>query len=63
MLQLILMLLGLAFSNNNTASTSNNTGNQATTQTIPGEGLEENGDDTGGNTGQKPPLSNPGTNP
>ncbi|WP_228383997.1 hypothetical protein [Chryseobacterium sp. JM1] len=58
------MLLGLAFSNNNTtASTSNSTGNQSTTQTIPGEGLEGEGNDTGGNTGQKPPVSDPGTNP
>ncbi|WP_139785320.1 hypothetical protein [Chryseobacterium phocaeense] len=64
MLQLILMLLGLAFSNNNTtASTSNNTGTEPTTQTTPGEGSEGSGDDTGGNTGQKPPLSDPGTNP
>lgn len=64
MIQFILMLLGLAFSNNNAnTATNNTTGNQTTIQASPGEGLEGNGEDTGGNTGQKPPLSDPGTNP
>lgn len=64
MIQLLLMLLGLAFSNNNANTTDNNNGNPITTQNDPGEGIDPEtggGDgDTGGNTGQLPP---PFTNP
>jgi hypothetical protein len=60
MIQFILMLLGLAFPNNNanTAACHNNP-TQITTQTSsdPGEGLDPGGSegDTGGDTGQTPP--------
>ncbi|UWX59987.1 hypothetical protein N0B40_16430 [Chryseobacterium oranimense] len=55
MLELILMLLGLAFSNNNANTTScNNNQTQTTVQLAdPGEGLDPG--DTGGETGQLPP--------
>ncbi|NML68788.1 hypothetical protein HHL23_03120 [Chryseobacterium sp. RP-3-3] len=71
MIQFILMLLSLAFSNNNanTAACNNNQG-QPTVQLAgdPGEGLDPgdgngngnghgNGGNTGGNTGQTPPFS------
>jgi len=52
MLELILMLLGLAFSNNNANTTSDNSNNQEqiTVQlTDPGEGVDPG--DTGGDTG------------
>ena len=72
MIQFILMLLGLAFSNNSQCATTNdNTQNPVTVQSPnsggssdPGTGTGT-GDDTGGNTGQKPPLSDPdpSTNP
>ncbi|MFC0428381.1 hypothetical protein [Chryseobacterium scophthalmum] len=67
MIQLILMLLGLAFGNNN-ANTTNTDNNQdpITVQnsggTTPGTGLGEDGG-TSGNTGQKPPFTDPSTNP
>ncbi|WP_157676826.1 hypothetical protein [Chryseobacterium sp. T16E-39] len=66
MIQFILMLLGLAFPNNNANSACHNNPTQITTQTSsdPGEGLDPggpgNGGSTGGNTGQNPP---PFTNP
>jgi len=56
MLELILMLLGLAFSNNNAKTTSDNGNNQEQTTvqlTDPGEGVDPG--DTGGETGQLPP--------
>lgn len=72
MIEIILMLFGLAFSNNNanTATCTNNQG-QATAQLINlGENPETgdgngngngnghgNGGNTGGNTGQTPPFS------
>ncbi|WP_426476467.1 hypothetical protein ACP3T3_14085 [Chryseobacterium sp. CBSDS_008] len=52
MLELILMLLGLAFSNNHANTTSDNSNNQGqiTVQlTDPGEGVDPG--DTGGDTG------------
>lgn len=65
MIEIILMLLGLAFSNNNanTAACNNNQG-QPTVQLIgsPGEGLDPgDGGPIGGNTGQLPPP--PSNNP
>ncbi|SHH11578.1 hypothetical protein SAMN05421866_2183 [Chryseobacterium oranimense] len=56
MIQFILMLLGLAFSNNNanTAACNNNNQTQTTVQLAdPREGLDPG--DTGGETGQLPP--------
>ena len=55
MLELILMLLGLAFSNNNANTTSCNSNQTQTTVQLadPGEGLDPG--DTGGETGQLPP--------
>jgi hypothetical protein len=70
MLQLILMLLGLAFSNNNGNSTAchNNNQDPVTVQndgpsdpgggTDPGTGTGNDGG-TGGNTGQTPPPFTP----
>ncbi|MDQ0783733.1 hypothetical protein [Chryseobacterium sp. W4I1] len=52
MLELILMLLGLAFSNNNANTTSNNSNNQEQTTvqlSDPGAGVDPG--DTGGDTG------------
>ncbi|MBT2621365.1 hypothetical protein [Chryseobacterium sp. ISL-6] len=67
MIQFILMLLGLAFSNNNTNTAAcHNNPTQITTQTSsdPGEGLDPGdggpGGGTTGDTGQTPP---PFTNP
>jgi len=66
MLELILMLLGLAFSNNNANTTTcNNNQGQPTVQLTsdPGEGLDPGntgGGPVGGNSGQTPP---PFTNP
>ena len=72
MIQIILMLLGLAFGQNNANTSGNNNSNdngQSTTQladpgtgTNPGTGTDPSGTggDTGGNTGQLPP---PFTNP
>lgn len=63
MIQFILMLLGLAFPNNNanTAACHNNP-TQITTQTSsdPGEGLDPGGSegDTGGDTGPVRPPKN-----
>ena len=65
MLQLILMLLGLAFGNHNT-DTSNNNGQITVQFSDPGDGFDPgdgtgddggpgNGGSTGGNTGQNPP--------
>lgn len=59
MLHLILMLLGLAFSNNHGNTTCNNHQNPVV-QNDPGSGENPGGDigddgDTGGNTGQLPP--------
>lgn len=60
------MLLGLAFSNGNTTNCNNNTQDPITVQnsggTTPGTGLGEDGG-TSGNTGQKPPFTDPSTNP
>lgn len=68
MLQLILMLLGLAFSNGNTRNCNNNDQAPITVQDTgggtgldPGTGTGDGG--TSGNTGQKPPFTNPSTNP
>lgn len=62
MMQLILMLLGLAFSNENTTSNNSNQ-NPITVQnaggTTPGTGLETDPGDTSGGSGQKPPFVNP----
>jgi hypothetical protein len=61
MIQFILMLLGLAFSNNNanTAACTNNNQGQTTVQ-VPnsGSGVDPGGSegDTSGGSGQKPPL-------
>lgn len=62
MIQLLLMLLGLAFGNNTANTTNCNNGNTLTTQNNPGTGFDPGsgtgGDDdggTGGNTGQLPP--------
>ncbi len=67
MIQFILMLLGLAFSNNNanTATTNNSQNIPVTMQSGPSDdtGMEGNGNgtghgnggNTGGNTGQVPP--------
>jgi hypothetical protein len=72
MLNLILMLIALAFGNNsaNTQSCNNDNNGQITTQLAPGDGTDPgegvdpdgpgNGGSTGGNTGQTPP---PFTNP
>lgn len=60
MLQLILMLLGLAFSNGNTTNCNNNNQDQITVQnsggTTPGTGIGTDPGDTSGGSGQKPPL-------
>lgn len=61
MIQLLLMLLGLAFSNGNTTNCDNH-GNTVTTQNDPGTGFDPgdppgSGGNTGGNTGQTPPPS------
>lgn len=58
MLQLIIMLLGLAFPNNTTTTFD---GNQNTGLTIPGNGTDSDGSSgpggsTSGNTGQVPPT-------
>lgn len=63
MLQIILMLLGLAFGNNNGNATCNNNGNNITTMDAgsgfdPGTGTDPDdgtGGPVGGNTGQIPP--------
>ncbi|MFP3596413.1 hypothetical protein [Chryseobacterium sp. SIMBA_029] len=58
MIQFILMLLGLAFSNNNAnTTTSDNNPNPVTMQSgIPGSGIDPGeGGDTGGDTIQVPP--------
>jgi hypothetical protein len=72
MIQFILMLLGLAFGNNNANTSCNNDNNGTVTiqLTNPGNGIDPgtgvdpdgpgNGGSTGGNTGQNPP---PFTNP
>ncbi|AZA52626.1 hypothetical protein [Chryseobacterium sp. G0201] len=69
MIQFILMLLGLAFSNNNANTTTcyDNNGNPVTVQNGPsdpggGTGTGEDGGPVGGNTGQIPPPFTP-TNP
>lgn len=59
MIQLILMLLGLAFGNNNANTTNCDNGNTVTTQSggtgiNPGMGTDPG--DTGGDTGHKPPT-------
>ena len=59
MIQLILMLLGLAFGNNNANTTNCDNGNTVTIQsggtgTDPGD-PPGSGGNTGGNTGQTPP--------
>ncbi|WP_312389825.1 hypothetical protein [Chryseobacterium sp.] len=59
MIQFILMLFGLAFSNNNanTAACHNNQ-DPVTVQSgpsNPGSGVDPGGSDTGGDTGQIPP--------
>ncbi|WP_435522297.1 hypothetical protein [Chryseobacterium indoltheticum] len=63
MLQLILMLLGLAFSNGNTTNCNNNNQDPITVQnsggTTPGTGLGEDGEPVGGNSGQLPPPPTP----
>ncbi|MCD0477074.1 hypothetical protein LPB90_01310 [Chryseobacterium sp. LC2016-29] len=63
MLQLILMLLGLAFSNGNTTNCNNNNQDPITVQnaggTAPGTGLGEDGEPVGGNSGQLPPPPRP----
>jgi len=59
MIQLLLMLLGLAFGNNNANTTNcDNNGNTVTTQNDPGTGLDPGTGtgDTGGDTGHKPPT-------
>lgn len=69
MIQLILMLLGLAFGNNNANTTNCDNGNTVTIQNGTGTGFDPGtgtgGDDggTSGNTGQKPPIFPPVTNP
>lgn len=59
MIQFILMLLGLAFSNNNANTTTiDNNPNPVTVQSgIPGSGVDPGGSegDTSGGSGQKPP--------
>lgn len=64
MLQLILMLLGLAFSNGNTTNCNNNNQDPITVQNSggianPGTGLGEDGEPVGGNSGQLPPPPRP----
>lgn len=56
MIQFILMLIALAFSNNNATTGCHNNGNPVTVQnaTDPG-GSTDPGGDTGGETGQIPP--------
>lgn len=68
MIQLILMLLGLAFGNNNVNTTCDNSGTVTTQDTGSGTGTGidpgTGGDGgTSGNTGQKPPIFPPSTNP
>ncbi|MXS72687.1 hypothetical protein GSF70_15870 [Flavobacteriaceae bacterium W22] len=64
MIQLLLMLLGLAFGNNTANTTNCNNGNTVTTQNNPGTGFDPgtgtdpgdgNGGPVTGNTGQTPP--------
>lgn len=59
MIQFILMLLGLAFSNNNanTVATGNNNQTQGIVQiqSGPADPGDSTGGDTGGETGQTPP--------
>ncbi|WP_439479950.1 hypothetical protein [Chryseobacterium aquaticum] len=66
MIQLLLVLLGLAFGNNNGNAACNNNGNNVTTMDTgsgtgfdPGTGTDPGDDETGGpvtgNTGQTPP--------
>ncbi len=62
MIQLLLMLLGLAFGNNNANTTNCDNGNTVTTQNDPGTGFDpgtgtggDDGGPVGGNTGQIPP--------
>ncbi|MGI9650514.1 hypothetical protein [Chryseobacterium sp. RLHN22] len=67
MIQLILMLLGLAFGNNNANTTNCDNGNTVIIQSggtgiSPGTGTDPgdppgSGGNTGGNTGQTPPPS------
>ena len=64
MIQLILMLLGLAFGNNNANTTNcDNNGNTVTTQNDPGTGFDpgtgEDGEPVTGNSGQLPPPPRP----
>ena len=57
-MQLILMLLGLAFSKENTTSNNNNQDSitvQNAGGTTPGTGLETDPGDTSGDNGQTPP--------
>ncbi|WP_292011051.1 hypothetical protein [Chryseobacterium sp.] len=54
MLQFILMLLGLAFNNNNNVNTIDNNSPITVLNSDVGEGIDPG--DTGGNTGQKPPT-------
>ena len=60
MLQLILMLLGLAFSNGNTTNCNNNNQAPITVQSSGGTGFDPgtgtDPGDTSGGSGQKPPL-------
>jgi hypothetical protein len=68
MMQLILILLGLVFSNGNITNNNNNQDPVMLQNSGGGVGLNpgtRTGDDgdTSGNTGQKPPFTNPSTNP
>lgn len=59
MIQILLMLLGLAFGNNNGNATCNdNNGGTVTTQDSGGTGFDPGTGtgDTGGDTGHKPPT-------
>lgn len=58
MIQLLLMLLGLACGNNNANTTTDNNGNIVTVQSGTGTGFDPGtggGDDTGGETHPIPP--------
>ena len=59
MIQIILLLLGLAFGNQNTATSANDSNGQVTTLTTDsGDGTDtgdEGGGPVGGNSGQLPP--------
>ena len=59
MIQFILMLLGLAFSNNNantvTTTDNNQTPGTVQVQNSPADPGDSTGGDTGGETGQLPP--------